>query len=628
MSNETPSGQRTPSAKPTHVRHWVVFAAMLMSVLLYLDRFCVSMAEPYIKQDLGLSTFQIGLFFSAFFLTYALFQIPSGWLTDRYGSRIMLVVYVLTWSFFTAMMGLSYGFGMLILMRAAYGIGQAGAYPTSASILSKWIPIANRGTASSIVALGGRVGGAIAPVLTAFLIVLAVPVSQSSDFADSDLLDAPKLCSLLVPQYESKSGTLAKELSDARKKRLAIERIWRLLPAESQQVIATTAERYRPVEPRIAAFEKSGKKFQQQWRFMSSSEQFKKADALRIKVNTEDRRTIIKGLNDVVHGTELNSADVFDGLKLEKGAVWLRKRVDAGESLSSDERQRLHRLLAEAVFPVTLGKVYVSGWRPVIVGYGLLGLIVAGVLWRVLRVRPSEHPRCNAAEIALIDEGRSTSTAATDGPSQKVPWRGILTSRSLWFNSISQINTNIGWIFIVTWFPRYLLEIHDVPFIERSWMVFVPLTAGIVGMLCGGKLTDWLVPRIGLKWGRRLPWGGSRFIGMTAFLICPFLGTPWAVTIALGVVAISTDLGTAAGWAFCQDVGGKNVGSVLGWGNMWGNLGAAGAPILHALIIDSYGYDYVFYLCGGAFLLAALCGLNIDATLPIAAGDEEDELSS
>ena len=626
MSNETSPAERASTEKPTRVRHWVVFSAMLMSVLLYLDRFCVGMAEPYIKQDLGLSTFQIGLFFSAFFLTYALFQIPSGWLTDRFGSRIMLVVYVLTWSFFTAMMGLSYGFAMLILMRAAYGIGQAGAYPTSASILSKWVPISNRGTASSIVAFGGRVGGAIAPVLTAFLIVLAVPVSHSSDFTDSDLLDAPKFCSMLSPADSPKSSKPAKESSDAKQKREAIERIWSLLPDASQQVITATAERYRPVEPRIAAFEKSGKKFQQQWRFISSSEQFKQADALRIQVSSADQRTILSGLNAVIHGADLYPADVFNGLKLEKGAVWLKKRVDGGESLSSKERQRLHRLLAEAVFPATLGKVYVAGWRPVIIGYGLLGLIVAGVLWRVLRVRPSEHPRCNAAEVALIDAGRPTDT--TDGPSSKVPWRGILTSRSMWFNGFSQINTNIGWIFIGTWFPRYLLDVHDVPIIERGVMVSLPFLAGIIGMLCGGKLTDRLVPRIGLKWARRIPWGGSRFIGMAAFLLCPFLATPWAVTIALGVVAISTDLGTASGWAFCQDVGGKNVGSVLGWGNMWGNLGAAGAPILHAWIIDSYGYDAVFNVCATAFLFAALCGLNIDATIPIEVGDANDEQSS
>ena len=107
---------------------------------------------------------------------------------------------------FTAMMGLSYGFAMLLIMRAAYGIGQAGAYPTSASIISKWVPFSNRGTASSIVAFGGRLGGAIAPILTAFLIVLFVPVDRSSAFNDKSLRNAAALCDRLTPLPPSENS--------------------------------------------------------------------------------------------------------------------------------------------------------------------------------------------------------------------------------------------------------------------------------------------------------------------------------------------------------------------------------------------------------------------------------------
>ena len=115
MSNSFQQPVGAGSGRPSKVQHFVVFATMLMAVLLYLDRLCIALAEPYIKQDLGLSTFQIDFFFSAFFLTYALFQVPSGWLSNHYGAWIMLVIYVLAWSFFTDMMGLSYGFIMLLI---------------------------------------------------------------------------------------------------------------------------------------------------------------------------------------------------------------------------------------------------------------------------------------------------------------------------------------------------------------------------------------------------------------------------------------------------------------------------------------------------------------------------------
>ena len=90
-----------------------------MAVLLYLDRFCVSIAEPFIRQDLGLTKQQMGNFLSAFFWTYALGQVPAGWMSDRYGARRMLTIYILTWSVFTALMGFAGGFVMLLITRAA-----------------------------------------------------------------------------------------------------------------------------------------------------------------------------------------------------------------------------------------------------------------------------------------------------------------------------------------------------------------------------------------------------------------------------------------------------------------------------------------------------------------------------
>jgi nitrate/nitrite transporter NarK len=188
----------------------------------------------------------------------------------------------------------------------------------------------------------------------------------------------------------------------------------------------------------------------------------------------------------------------------------------------------------------------------------------------------------------------------------------------MWANCISQVGTNIGWVFIVTWFPDYLDKVHHVKIVERGFMASIPLFVGWFGMLGGGRLTDYCVGRLGLKWGRRLPWGGSRFLAVAAFLACPLLEfSPWAVVVAMSVVAFSTDLGSASGWAFCQDVGGKNVGSVLGWGNMFGNLGATVSPILLGWVQDAYGYHVMFFVCAAAFVMAGVCGLLIDATKAI-----------
>jgi ACS family glucarate transporter-like MFS transporter len=104
---------------------------------------------------------------------------------------------------------------------------------------------------------------------------------------------------------------------------------------------------------------------------------------------------------------------------------------------------------------------------------------------------------------------------------------------------------------------------------------------------------------------------------MAAFLACIVLRSPWEVTLALCVVSLGTDLGTPAVWAYCQDVGGRHVGSVLGWGNMWGNFGAFLSPILLAWVVGRAGYHAMFWTCAGAFLAAGVSSLFINASRPV-----------
>ncbi|MBM82900.1 MAG: MFS transporter [Planctomycetaceae bacterium] len=603
------------NGQPSRVRYWVVFAAMLMAVLLYLDRFCVSFAEPYIRQDLGLSSFQMGLFLSAFFLTYALAQVPSGWLSDRYGARVMLVVYILAWSLFSGLIGVAYGFAMLLAMRAACGLGQAGAYPTSASIISKWIPFSGRGAASSIVALGGRFGGAIAPALTAFLIVMLVPVSKPSKFEANELLDPAGLCSRVAPKDDGSFSSRS------------AEHVWERLGEDLQEQVGAVAREFRPIEQQQNEIEAEAKILQRQFRFFAAQEVFEKAAALEFETPAAVSDAVISQLNQTIDSSDFYDKDVFGRMKkLDRAAIKFMKQVNAGGSLTDDERKRFHRLLLEATFPSELGKVYVGGWRPVMIIYGFAGIIVAGMFWLIVRNRPEQHPRCNEEERAFISDGRPEGAPGPHGKPGNVPWKALLTSRSMWLSCFAQVGTNIGWVFLVTWFPRFLLEQHDVPILERGTMASVPLFIGWIGSLSGGRFTDWLVPRVGLKSGRRIPWSVSRFVAMIAFLLCPTLDTPWAVTFCLSVVAFSTDFGSPSGWAFCQDVGGRYVGSVLGWGNMWGNLGATISPILLAWVFETQGWSEMFFVCAAAFLFAGFCAAGIDATKPIDPADDSHEV--
>jgi len=98
------------TARPTGVRYKVLGFLFALAALTYLDRLAISAAAPFIIQEFDLTPVQMGYIFSAFTLTYALFEIPTGWLGDRYGTRRTLTRIVLWWSAFTALTAAARGF--------------------------------------------------------------------------------------------------------------------------------------------------------------------------------------------------------------------------------------------------------------------------------------------------------------------------------------------------------------------------------------------------------------------------------------------------------------------------------------------------------------------------------------
>ena len=82
------------------------------------------------------------------------------------------------------------------------------------------------------------------------------------------------------------------------------------------------------------------------------------------------------------------------------------------------------------------------------------------------------------------------------------------------------------------------------------------------------------------------------------------------------LVSFGTDLGTPAFWAYSQDVGGRHVGSVLGWLNMWGNVGAALSPVLFGPMVEHGLWNLQFVCCAVAFLTAAIAILGVNPSRP------------
>src|SRR5206468_365970 len=91
--------------QPTRVRYGVLGFACALSMITYLDRVCFGTVASNIQSEFGLSESDKGWLFTAFALSYAIFEVPSGWLGDRFGARKTLICIVLWWSVFTALTG-------------------------------------------------------------------------------------------------------------------------------------------------------------------------------------------------------------------------------------------------------------------------------------------------------------------------------------------------------------------------------------------------------------------------------------------------------------------------------------------------------------------------------------------
>ncbi len=166
-----PSPFHPDPLRPTRVRYRVVGLVILLGMVTYLDRVCISALAPHIMADLGLDKVQMGYVFSAFALAYAIFEIPTAKMADRRGTRVVLARIVTWWSVFTLATAAAMNHTMLLVVRFLFGAGEAGAWPCMARTFSRWIPEHERGRVQGIFFAGAHLMGGLTPMIVTALLV-------------------------------------------------------------------------------------------------------------------------------------------------------------------------------------------------------------------------------------------------------------------------------------------------------------------------------------------------------------------------------------------------------------------------------------------------------------------------
>ncbi|MFC5832695.1 MFS transporter [Nonomuraea insulae] len=136
----------------------------------YLDRSSLSVASTYMQDELGFDQTMKGILLSSFFWTYAIFQLPSGWLLDKFGPRVIYPIAVVWWSLWTAATALTHGVGTLMIARLGLGMGEAPVQPANIKVVAAWFPRRERALASSLFDTGQQIGVAVSvPIVTALI---------------------------------------------------------------------------------------------------------------------------------------------------------------------------------------------------------------------------------------------------------------------------------------------------------------------------------------------------------------------------------------------------------------------------------------------------------------------------
>ncbi len=158
-----------PITRRSMGRWYILVLISLMYLITYLDRVNISTAAPVISKEFGFDKITMGVIFSAFTWAYAMFQVPGGWLGDRFGARNVLTTIVTYWSAMTAATAAATGATSFMVFRFLFGIGEAGAFPVATRAMQLWYPKHERGFVQGITHSASRLGAAIAPPIVVLI---------------------------------------------------------------------------------------------------------------------------------------------------------------------------------------------------------------------------------------------------------------------------------------------------------------------------------------------------------------------------------------------------------------------------------------------------------------------------
>lgn len=260
----------------------------------------------------------------------------------------------------------------------------------------------------------------------------------------------------------------------------------------------------------------------------------------------------------------------------------------------SEKGRAASALLAGSYFgpviaPVLTVAIYQAwGWQSVFYIFGAMGFVVAIVWYWLGRDKPEEHPMVSKEELELIVKNRTVK----EEKKQIAPWGQFLKNGRFWALGLQYFVVLYIVTFFLVWLPTYLMEARQFSLVNMGFAASLPWLCIFITVMTGGTLSDWLVKKGKSKMVARgsLAIGGLAIFTVTMYLAA-YATTPWVNVLWLTLALGSLGFPVVTSWAVAVDLGNEYSGSVSGWMNLWGNIGAFLSPILCGWLAETIGWE-------------------------------------
>lgn len=228
------------------------------------------------------------------------------------------------------------------------------------------------------------------------------------------------------------------------------------------------------------------------------------------------------------------------------------------------------------------------GWQAVFYIFGLIGIFVAFIWYLIGRDKPEEHPMVSKEELELIVKNRTVK----EEKKEIAPWGQFLKNGRFWALGLQYCVVLYIVTFFLVWLPTYLMEARSFSLQNMGFAASLPWLCIFITVMTGGTISDWLVKKGKSKMVARgsLAIGGLVIFAVTMYLAA-YVTIPWMNVLWLTLALGSLGFPVVTSWAAAVDLGNEYSGSVSGWMNLWGNIGAFLSPILCGWLAETIGWE-------------------------------------